>query len=326
MAPLSEATRTTYKKTLEDGTKVYECVADSQWALAVVTFEGYSLGLIVDAARQFQASTSHTDIIHLSSQFLRASTPGLIEIRVSKDGTDNQFTHLKAELRQMNTSNVTVQLIFGNFDEISTSEVAGMSLASSYVPLHPLSAHPSEGQLAKPHWAQRFHTHYTWAHDIYFAEKSNRVATQGKNVDGFLMGTWVRLLERKSVKMSPAYIPFFAEMIQPPWDLLPANDQGERKFWYPSLSITISFKCRLPLSQDYASHTLGLFGWKRHMKDGIWSGSTEIWAAPSELGEQVAIDENWREKMACVAVSSQTAFMNTPEINSRYAGQQNSRL
>ncbi|KAG9049872.1 hypothetical protein FS837_008794 [Tulasnella sp. UAMH 9824] len=231
MAPLSEATRTTYTRTLSDGTKVYECVADPEWTLGVVTLGGYALGLIVDASRQFQTSTSHPDIIRLTSQFLRASTPGLMEIRVSIVKAENRFTHLTAELRQMNTSKVTVQLIFGNFDELSTNFVAGVSLASSTVPLHPLIVHPSEAEQAQPHWAQRFDRHYTWAHDDHFSEKNNRLVTEGRNADGLLAGSWIQLREQENVRMSPAYIPFFAEIIQPPRDLLSESSKGERKLY-----------------------------------------------------------------------------------------------
>lgn len=325
MAPLSQASRTTFKKTLEDGTQVYECVADSQWTVGVVTFGGYSLGLVVDAARQCQASTAHPDIIHLSSQFLRAATPGPMEVKISKVRTGNQFTNLAAELYQKDALKATVQLIFGNFDQLSTSAVAGASIPSTYAPLHPLVVHPAKAKLTPHHWAQRFTMHYNWAKDAYFDKKNASFVTEGRDVDGLLTGTWVHLREPPEVKLSPAYIPFFVDMIQPPWDVLPEEYTKGRKFWYPSLSITIEFKCRLPLSSDYASHTLGVFGRKRHLQDGIWSDSTEIWSAPSNLGDQAKVDEKWREKMVCVAVASQVAYMASPDINRRYAEGEKSR-
>lgn len=73
-------------------------------------------------------------------------------------------------------------------------------------------------------------------------------------------------------------------------------------------------------------HTFGVFGRKRHLKDGIWSDSTEVWSAPSELGEKAKIDERWREKMTCVAVASQVASMASPDINRRYAPEEKSKL
>ncbi|KAG8918958.1 hypothetical protein FRC01_001556, partial [Tulasnella sp. 417] len=267
MAPLSEASRTRFKKTLEDGTQLYECVADSQWTVGVVTFGGYSLGLVVDAARQGQASTAHPDIIHLSSQFLRAATPGPMEIKISNVRTGNQFTNLAAELYQKDALKATVQLIFGNFNQISTSAVAGVSIPSTHAPLHPLVVHPAKAKLTPHHWAQKFTMNYNWAKDPYFDKKNASLVTEGRNVDGLLAGTWVRLTESPEVKLSPAYIPFFVDMIEPPWDKLPREYTKGRQFWYPSLSITIEFKCRLPLSSDYASHTLGVFGWKRHLQD-----------------------------------------------------------
>lgn len=61
---------------------------------------GYSIGLVLDAARRHQASSAHPDVIHLSSQFLRAATPGLMQIRISELKIGNRFTNLAAELHQ----------------------------------------------------------------------------------------------------------------------------------------------------------------------------------------------------------------------------------
>ncbi|KAG8977583.1 hypothetical protein FRB90_008746, partial [Tulasnella sp. 427] len=293
---------------------------DSQWSVGVVTFGGYSLGVIVDAARQYQAPTSHPDILHLSSQFLRAATAGTLEVRISKVRVGNQFTNLAAELHQKGALKATAQLIFGNFDQLSTSAVAGASLPSSHAPLHPLVVHPANAKLTPSHWAQRFTMHYHWSRDLHFDEINSRHETEGKSVDGLQTGTWVRLTESPDVQMSPSYIPFFVDMIQPPWDILTEKYTQGRKFWYPSLSITIEFKCRLPLSSNYAAHTLGVFGRKRHLNDGIWSDTTEIWSAPAELGDEKAeVDSKWRENMVCVAVASQVAYMASPDINRRYA-------
>ncbi|KAG8910592.1 hypothetical protein FRC00_007934 [Tulasnella sp. 408] len=327
MAPLSEAINTTFKESLEDGTQVYECTADPEWAFGVVTYGGYALGLVVDAARTLQAPTSHPDIIHLSSQFLRATTPGPMEIRIAKVRAGKQFTNLAAEVHQKNSLNITVQLIFGNFESISKSPVGGVSLPASHVSLHPLVVHPSKAKLAPPHWAQKFSMHYIHAHDPYFEEKNKLLETEGRNADGLMLGTWIRLIEAEDVKMSPTYIPFVVDMVQIPWAILPEEHTKGRIFWNPSLTITIEFKCRLPLPPGHASHTLAIFSRKRHLKDGIWNDSTEIWSAPAELGDEpVETDEKWREKMVCVAVASQVAFMAPPDLNLRYAKEDKSRM
>ncbi|KIO33262.1 glycosyltransferase family 90 protein [Tulasnella calospora MUT 4182] len=328
MAPLSEAIRTTFKESLKDGTQIYECIADPQWTFGVVTYGGYSLGLVVDAARKLQTLTSHPDIIHLSSQFLRATVPGPMEIRILTVRTGKQFTNLTAEVHQKDTLKITIQLIFGNFERISKSAEGGMSMPANYVPLHPLVVHPSKAKLAPPHWAQKFSMHYIHASDPYFEENNKLLSTEGGNIDGLMMGSWLRLIEAEDVKMSPTYIPFVVDMVQVPWAILPEEHTKGKEYWNPSLTIAIEFKCRLPLPPDHASHTLAIFSRKRHLKDGIWNDATEIWSAPSELGDEATgeIDEKWREKMVCVAVASQVAFMASGDINLRYAKGDKSRL
>lgn len=105
-------------------------------------------------------------------------------------------------------------------------------------------------------------------------------------------------------------------------------DQAEAKFscyasrWPPSTSIVIEFKCRLPLPPQYAPHTLGVFTWERHLKDGLWNNSSEIWSAPSALADSNAeVDGQWREKMACVAVATQVASTEPVNVQTQYEDQ-----
>ncbi|KIO33261.1 hypothetical protein M407DRAFT_17820 [Tulasnella calospora MUT 4182] len=326
MAPLSEAIRTEVKETLKDGTQLYECVSDPQWTSGVVTFGGYSIGLVLDAAKRCQASSTHPDVVHLSSQFLRAATPGLMQIKISELKTGSRFTNLAAELYQKNILKATFQLIFGNFDQLSSSTMTGVSIPRTHAPLHPLVVHPAEAKLTPHYGSQNYAMHFSWARDAYFDDKNGRLGTEGRSVDGLLAGAWFRLHESPEVKLSPAYIPFFVDSIESPWDKLTEEHTQGRQFWHPSLSITIGFKCRFPLSSDYASHTLGVFGWKRHLTDGLWSDSTEIWSAPSELGDPAEMDSKWRENMVCVAVASQFAYMASYDINRRYLGGDESKL
>ncbi|KAG8907969.1 hypothetical protein FRC01_007529, partial [Tulasnella sp. 417] len=94
--------------------------------------------------------------------------------------------------------------------------------------------------------------------------------------------------------------------------------------WPHSFSVVIEFKCRLPLPSQYAPHTLGVFTWKRNIKDGIWNDSSEIWSAPSALADADAgLDEQWREKMVCVAVATQVASIVSVNGQTQYEDQAN---
>ncbi|KAG8918960.1 hypothetical protein FRC01_001558, partial [Tulasnella sp. 417] len=306
MAPLSKAIKTELKATLKDGTQLYECIADPQWSAGAVTFGGYSIGLVLDATQRHQASSAHPDAIHISSQFLRAATPGVMQIKISELKTGSRFTNLTAELYQKNTLKATFQLIFGNFDQMSSSAMAGVSIPTSHAPLHPFVAHPAEVKLTPHYGSLNFETHHSWARDDHFGDRNSR---EGRNVDGLLAGAWFRLHESPEVKMSPTYIPFFVDSGESTWHTLPKEHTQGRHFWHPSLSITIEFKCRLPLSPEHASHTLGVFGWKRHLRDGLWNDSTEVWSAPSELGDPAKIDANRHTKIAQTNMSTVLAVV-----------------
>lgn len=83
--------------------------------------------------------------------------------------------------------------------------------------------------------------------------------------------------------------------------------------------MSIEFKRKLPLDSQFSSTTLGVSSFKRHIQNGRWNDSLELWTAPCAIGENVEKDDKWREKMVCVAVASQVALMVSPEKNARHA-------
>jgi hypothetical protein len=55
------------------------------------------------------------------------------------------------------------------------------------------------------------------------------------------------------------------------------------------------------------------------MSEGRHDVTVELWTAPpGTLGDSKSItDANWREKMACIAVSTQMALTMTPDANEK---------
>ena len=85
--------------------------------------------------------------------------------------------------------------------------------------------------------------------------------------------------------------------------------------------MVIEFKEKIPISSEFAPRTFGVFGWKRHMKDGRWNDNFEIWTSPGRMGEPPAsLDARftWREKMRCVAAGYQVALAAPGAMNARY--------
>lgn len=148
------------------------------------------------------------------------------------------------------------------------------------------------------------------------------MAKEGRTPEGMAWGAWIELHEKPDVPMSASWIPFFIDMTETTRELLPKDVMGGVRWWPPSTSIVIEFKCRLPLPSQYAPHTLGVFTWERHLKDGLWNNSSEIWSAPSALADSNAeVDGQWREKMACVAVATQVVSTERVNVQTQYEDQ-----
>ncbi|KAG8907968.1 hypothetical protein FRC01_007528 [Tulasnella sp. 417] len=321
MAPLSEANKMfCLTRDSVDGSKIYEGFADPEWAVKLVTYGGFSLSAILDAALQFQSEATHPDPIHLSSHFLRAVTPGVFQVRIRPIRAGKQFANLTAELWQKERLKITCQLVFTNFDVLSKSR--GPTLPKAFSPLHPLPTHPSQTPISDRLWAPNFHKRYSWAKEPSTVERNSLIRKEGRTPEGMTWGAWVELHEKPEVSMSASWIPFFVDMTETTWELLPKDVTGGVRWWPPSISIVIEFKCRLPLPSQYAPHTLGVFTWKRHLKNGLWNDSSEIWSAPSALGDADGeVDEQWKGEMVCVAVATQVASMEPVDVQTRYKDQ-----
>jgi len=115
-------------------------------------------------------------------------------------------------------------------------------------------------------------------------------------------------------------LPFLADLGRHSPDLLPSADRpGES--WTPTMSFHIEFKVKLSALPSYiAPQTFGIWSTGRFIIEGRHELHTELWTAPSEIakdGQIGANDPNWREKMFCVARSTQMATTIPIEVNRR---------
>ncbi|KAG8714125.1 hypothetical protein FRC08_012340, partial [Ceratobasidium sp. 394] len=78
---------------------------------------------------------------------------------------------------------------------------------------------------------------------------------------------------------------------------------------YPTVLITLEFKCQLPrpATPGYSNRTLGLYSRNLFLNQGRHDGYCELWSAPNSIGEAREDDENdaWKREMRCIAVANQ---------------------
>ena len=61
---------------------------------------GYVLGLILEACIQYQAHTSHVDVLHATAHFLRTTYTAAFTVSVKSMKIGSGFTNLTADLIQ----------------------------------------------------------------------------------------------------------------------------------------------------------------------------------------------------------------------------------
>ena len=79
---------------------------------------------------------------------------------------------------------------------------------------------------------------------------------------------------------------------------------------YATMVATIEFKHRLPRSPSYSQNTVAMYSHGRFLTDGRGDLTAEIWSAPPGIvGDITAtVEEGWRDKMVCLAVTTQMAI------------------
>ena len=84
--------------------------------------------------------------------------------------------------------------------------------------------------------------------------------------------------------------------------------------------ISIDFKVKL--DSLYAKRTVGLWSSSKFMQDGRFDNTTEVWTAPSELGEVAELPKDWRKQQNCLCVSTQMGLTMPLSVNERRRSEQ----
>ncbi|TDL22610.1 hypothetical protein BD410DRAFT_898187 [Rickenella mellea] len=362
MVALAEALRTTLRSQ-SNGQTLYSAEVQEPWTAAAVPQGGYVLGVIVSAALSSQAQTAHPDIIHVSAHFLRPSVLGNAEVVVRRVKVGKTLTNLDADLVQDGLLKITARLIFGVLPDLSSlrnsSEDLTLLPPSNLARRIPFITHPSQAAgLSRSHRDTFHHVPVRFATEpIYVARNAAKAAGTLKSDEASYDGTelevpgsgtlewasWCELYDdgvetHPDARINTAMIPFIADLLRNMPQTLPKELQPSPS-WYPTITMSIEFKSRIPTSPAFARHTLGLYSSGRFLAEGRHDAYCEVWTAPSsirdstngsERREDKDIEETrhdndtkqkrWREKQICLAISHQMALTLPIEVNLRRKG------
>jgi len=329
----SQAVAVRFDRTLDDGTRVYTGTLDPFWTIGVVPHGGYVMGCILEAVLHSQSTTRHPDPIHISSYFLVPSRPEAYEVHIRQLRAGRRFSNLVVDFFQKGQMNLTSHVIVGTLPDpaVGTDDRSSPTM----IPPHPFATripfreHPS---ISEPFLLETKVTPRSLLKTSFDRTIEERFLTKAiapwENDGGFDRGEWYEMLgEEKGVRLSLPAIAFLADMGRSPPELFPEGDRPGLS-WFPTLTLSLEFKVKLSCLPHYISpHTFGIFSTGRFIHQGRHDLRSEVWTAPSTIGEKGVLspdDEEWRDKMFCVAVSNQVALTVPIDVNRRKASTQSS--
>ncbi|KAG8813806.1 hypothetical protein FRC17_001412 [Serendipita sp. 399] len=195
----------------------------------------------------------------------------------------------------------------------------------------PISIHPSKCTTTPFTRPYLFKDRLIQAIDPYYIAKMEELAgnAYADDVDlggsGFVWGGWYEMVDEDEV-LSYSLVSFLTD-VSPLF--LPDSLAAKRDtfFWVPTLAMSIDFKYRIPSPSELAQlpgiapRTVGVFYSSKYLIEGRHDCIAEIWTAPCGIGQSgVAIDENWRDRMFCMAVGTQSAMSVSASMNTKHEG------
>ncbi|KAH7925599.1 hypothetical protein BV22DRAFT_1195078 [Leucogyrophana mollusca] len=310
----------------KDGVTVYSGDLDGTWKIGSIPQGGYALGVALEACIKHQSSSSHRDPVHVTAHFLRASNVGNVEVHVRTLKSGKSFTNLLADIVQQGRTKITVHVIFGDLSPDPTESIhRTLTPPSPYARRLPLRSHPSSATPDSIRHTWGFDKCLKWSLDQDILARNNLESDNRTNSGtfgggGVEWGAWCELTN-KDDKITTSSLPFFGDTFQNLPTLLPESEparKGTSSSWFPTMTITVEFKARIPSSLDYSDRTVGLYCESRFLGDpqGRHNAHVEVWTAPSGIGEGEPMD-GWRDKQYCIAVADQMALTLSMDVNRR---------
>ncbi|ORY87503.1 thioesterase-like superfamily-domain-containing protein [Leucosporidium creatinivorum] len=336
MAPFSQARTTELLYKRRDGTAVYRAHIDVQWSVFGNPHGGYLLAVIIDALSKHQAESNlkphHPDPAHLMTQFLQGTKPGRAEIHVKVLRIGKSWTNLRAELYQEGSLVITSLALYTVMPSLplsptpepfSTVNQTLLPLTPSpYAPLTPFVTHPAlcdptpQSDEVHRRWSSNsvfwfLPERIKWAEDLGIkARREGKAEGQQKGESLKLeWGAWCEMTD-EGEEADHATLPFWADMMSSIPELFPPRQRVDPHY-YPTLSLSLQFHCRLPLppSSPYLAspRTVGCYSHGSVIQQGRHEQLVEVWSAPGPIGEGEVQDE-WRKRCVPLLTSTQIAL------------------
>ncbi|KAF8316385.1 hypothetical protein DL93DRAFT_2078131 [Clavulina sp. PMI_390] len=285
------------------------------------------MAVIVDAVIRHQSTKNQPDPIHLSAHYLEPSIPGPCEVQIRVQRTGRRYSNITADLYQKGKMNVTTHMVVGTLPDINNLKIDRAT--PTILPPHPLAAripfytHSALSKYSPKPTKLTFRSALELSADPVVSEAQKKKSLGGL-IGGFDASTWTELTEEpdKTVRLGLPAVAFLTDLGRNTPGILPKEDRpGES--WHPTMSFQVEFKLKLSTLPDYiAPQTFGIWSTGRFIVEGRHELHSEVWTAPSAIGKPGAIaadDPDWRNKMFCVARSSQMALSIPIEVNKRKA-------
>ncbi|THH05038.1 hypothetical protein EW145_g5089 [Phellinidium pouzarii] len=278
----------------------------------------YAVGIILSAVAALQASTLHPDVIHATAHYLQPLDVAACEVRVRRIREGKNLANIDADLIQNGKTRIAARLVYGVLPDISLTSSSDHLTLAAPSPLArrvPLTQHPARMTPDAPH--SKF-IYQIKAEDRNIekrnAAKAQRRPTRSASADdrrkaleppdsengGLEWAAWIQLSDSGDAPLEATMMPLFADLMKNLPVLLPRECQPEPS-WFATVVLTVEFRSRIPAG--YSPRTLGLYSSARFMS----AGRHDAVSSPAKL-EHRAIDEDWREKQVCLAVSTQMAL------------------
>ncbi|KAF8908856.1 hypothetical protein CPB84DRAFT_1766159 [Gymnopilus junonius] len=203
---------------------------------------------------------------------------------------------------------------------------------SSYARRLPLHSHPLHA-IAKPlRHTWKFHPHVKWAEDPRIFSRNlpdspTRTNSSSVGGGGLEWGAWFEFTDENERITNP-YLCFLADIFLNIPTLLPKGERvGLTTSWYPTITLSIEFKNKIPPTSSHSSRTVGLYSLGRFMTppQGKHDAYVEVWSAPTNIGEGEEVD-NWRDRQVCLAIATQMALTLPMEVNKKKGQGHSSKL
>ncbi|KAG8739572.1 hypothetical protein FRC10_005432 [Ceratobasidium sp. 414] len=338
MAPLSQALALELLQPCTRGGSskhTYRGIVDPEWVIAKTPNGGYVLSLLVKACMKFQEKSKHRDPVHVTAHFMLPTTVSSYQIEVEIVHSGSRFTNLLAKLVQDGATKVMAPMVFGTLPEFDAppSSKKYENISPSHPLYHriPIVSHPSKCQvihISTKHYGFLNHIQHAEDSAINQRNKSKLAAPPDTHAGGLESGLWMELTNEDE-ELGLAVIPVFADLYRRTPSLLSeAYGNGILITRYPTVLITLEFKCQLPRrgTPGYSDRTLGLYSRNLFLNQGRHDGYCELWSAPSSIGEAGESDESdaWKREMRCIAVANQLAL--TSSFGNGARGQKKAKL